>query len=53
MSRKRKDNKIKRKGFNVSLPTYLIEEFKKEAEIRNEVPSHIIKECIEKYLKKK
>lgn len=52
MSRKRKDEEIKRKGFNVSLPKYLIDEFKREAERKGEVPSHVIKRMIEKYLNK-
>lgn len=52
MSRKRKLEEEKRRPLNISLPKGLKEEFIKECEKRGDIPSHLVREMIEKYLKK-
>lgn len=52
MSRRKKLEKDKRKPFNISLPKELKEEFIKECEKRGDIPSHLVREMIEKYLNK-
>lgn len=52
MSRKRKLEEDKRRPLNVSLPKHLKEEFIEECERRGDIPSHLVREMIEKYLNK-
>lgn len=52
MSRRRKLDEEKRRPLNISLPKHLKDQFIRECEKRGDIPSHLVREMIEKYLKK-